>query len=185
MPRWHSVFCRAPNCSVRMPDVDTYYCEAHFGDFHDALVATVGILAGEGCKFYLGRTNWAERRLLSHRAKLGLNRLAVIHWASDQGEIEEIESYLIDACRELPECLNKTSEPEGKWHGDWYCIYVAWEQGDGAEIPEFANAQDVRVLDAGNRLCPDRSRLPMTPVVFRTALTKKAAREEAEPWTRS
>lgn len=177
MPNWPPRRCRAPACrEVMEPGV--YWCEPHESDLLQRMMCAVDIRA-ENSAFYIGRTNWPERRLLVHRRDREVNSLAVLHWAGDQGEVEALESVIIKVAMERHgvKCLNRAAEPFGAWYGDWYCIYIAWRRAGNPH----ESAVVVSELDVGKRTCPDREFAKKLAILY-TPLSQDAAAKEVAIW---
>ncbi len=99
-------------------------------------------------KFYIGRTNYPERRLLEHALESERTNLTVLHWAVDKDEIRYLEKFFIER---HPDSENEDSESFGSAVGAFNALYVSWEEKSSKNI----KGGEVEDLDAANRLWPE------------------------------
>jgi hypothetical protein len=174
--------CRAPDgCDVALRD-EQFYCRTHFDELLRGLVTNIERFYGRARDIYIGRSHYPEKRLLQHRSKKDLDHLAVLHWAGDRAEIEELETSLIRAFRERLKTLNRIGDSDGRWSGHWYCVYVAWAEKERAGAWPWTRRTPVRHLDYGHRLAPDRRVLVKEPDVLVTTLRRRDVESELEGW---
>jgi hypothetical protein len=176
--------CRAPGgCDIALRD-DEFYCRPHYDELLGGLVANIDRYYGRARDIYIGRTHHPERRLLQHRVDKDLDHLAVLHWAGDRAETEELETRLIWTYQERRKTLNQTSDSDGRWSGHWYCVYVAWVDKEHAKPWRDEPRHYVRQLDYGHRLAPERRALVKQPDVLVTTLRRRDVEAALDAWRR-
>ncbi len=168
-------FCRARGCTSEIRDAH-FYCGRDWRNLGEQLVTAVENVYPDAARIYLGRTNYPERRLLEHRVKFGLKRLAVLHWAGCKDEIAEVEEWLIASFKGERKLENTSDASEGGWYGHWNCVYVAWRPKEGAARWPGTAFERVSELDLGHRLVPDRS-FQKVPDLLETELSVDGAKK--------
>ncbi len=90
--------------------------------------------------YYIGRTNWPEKRLLGHRAESGRQHLAVLQWASSIPWVRGLEIEMIKMFRGKKGNENVGADSDGGLWGRWNCVYVAW---NGDRLPPSCDGHGV------------------------------------------
>jgi hypothetical protein len=166
--------CRIANCAALLRSSSAFYCPSHWDALLDGLVATIEPIAREAREIYIGRSNDPERRLLEHYEQSGRDLMAVLHWSSDQEEIEIIEKELIERTSRFRKQANESSKPHGSWYGHWNAVYLSWmwrAASRGLPSLRFKNVDGLY----HPRLLPDCGRCPKPPDYLRATLSPEDA----------
>lgn len=162
--------CWANHCGERVGPLSRTYCEGHWKEVIEHLVAATEYIGDGAASLYIGRTNYPERRLLEHVVERGHDRLAVLHWSAHRDEIREVEEALIAYVkRKFPKKgTNMGDQSSGRKSGPWYAIYISWREKTRTE-PVPVRWIKVDHLE-GCPIAPMAAWLPF-PVFMRTELT--------------
>lgn len=116
-------------------------CPECLSSIRRALLGYIDEIDALAHQFYVGRSNFPERRLLEHFSRpekiqrgetwateVTPNRLSVLHWSASWQEIADLEIAVIaeDQRRGKLKLLNADAESWGRWDGAWNCLYVLW-----------------------------------------------------------
>lgn len=175
MPRAVVHRCRLLECAQPLKPPTQFYCAPHWKALLDDLQASATRIAKGAREIYIGRTNDPERRLLEHHTDFERDWMAVLHWSSDQDEIEYIEEALIERTSFLLKQANEVVSATGRWHGHWNCVYVSWARKASARAEPAPPAREVEGL-GHPRLVPDCGRFPRAPDLLRAVLSREDAK---------
>ncbi len=108
--------CRNPSCKKKhRGEFFCCDCMAALESYVDDLIDEI---TPESREFYIGRTNYPERRLLEHALFFGRTKLTVLHWAAEWDEIDYLESLFIER-HQGRKSKNQTDEATGKKSGSF------------------------------------------------------------------
>jgi len=170
MARSSTSRCRAGSCAAPLRGTAHFYCPSHWRHLLETLDATICQLYREAREIYVGRSNDPERRLLEHLVEYERDHLAVLHWSSDQAEIEKLETELIELTSRYSKQANLEGASRGSWRGQWNCVYVAWcWKNSSRGLPGLR----FRKVDGlyHPRLVPDCTRFPKEPDFLRATVS--------------
>ncbi len=167
--------CWVQTCGRASSPPSQVYCDVHWKHLDTHLGELTAWIGRGAASLYVGRTNYPERRLLTHFADKDHDRFAILHWTAHRYEIEAIEKSLIEVVKTKfsKKGKNKSSDSEGKRSGPWNAVYVSWrEMAKSPPIPTLW--REVRNLDEPP-VCPTPGFLAL-PVFLRAACERGDAK---------
>lgn len=142
--------CRNPSCKKKHRG--EFFCRDCMATLESYVDDLINEIKPESREFYIGRTNYPERRLLEHALFFGRTKLTVLHWAAEWDEIDYLESLFIEK-HQGRKSKNQTDEATGKKSGSFNALYISWEKKAKATLENWI-LEPVTDLEPANRMWP-------------------------------